>query len=673
MCGIFGISIDKDSKISDEKFKQLFRKLFVLSESRGKEASGFAGITDDKIVIHKSPLTAGRLVRTAQYKELLERISRESGSKTLIGHSRLVTNGYEHFNKNNQPVTREDFVAVHNGIIVNYRALWSELDTEPKSDLDSEIIPAMLSKMHLSNDDLLQNFTELFRQIEGMTSTALLHVSSDTMLLATNNGSVYYSTSSDKSIFLFASEHYILEKVLLDEFKDSPELFNPVKQLKPWQLLVFEYNKKNLRLESLTGSSKKLDISKRDKPYQIETIAGETAEDGKVFNTSFEFSKVNVPDRFEKQYAARKDIIDNLKKCSKCILPESFPFISFDKDGVCNYCNNYKKINYKGSDKLQELARRIRKNDDRPDCLVPFSGGRDSSYVLHFLVKELGLKPLAFSYDWGMITDLARRNQSRLCGKLGVEHILVSADIRRKRKFIRENVLAWLKKPDLGMVPLFMAGDKQYFYYTQKLLKENNLDISFLGENLLETTNFKSGFAGIKPGFEQKNTYTLSLANKVAMLAFYAKHYMTNPAYINSSLFDTLGSFKSYYLIKHSNINLFDYIEWDEERIIKVIKALYDWETDPGTETTWRIGDGTAAFYNYIYYMVAGFNENNTFRSNQIREGQLEREKALNLIYTENLPRWDSIRWYCSTIGIDFEKTVDRINEIPTLFDKGNN
>ena len=53
-----------------------------------------------------------------------------------------------------------------------------------------------------------------------------------------------------------------------------------------------------------------------------------------------------------------------------------------------------------------------------PDCLVPFSGGRDSMYVMHVIKKELGLNPIAFTYDWGMVTDLARRNIARICGNL---------------------------------------------------------------------------------------------------------------------------------------------------------------------------------------------------------------------------------------------------------------
>ena len=93
----------------------------------------------------------------------------------------------------------------------------------------------------------------------------------------------------------------------------------------------------------------------------------------------------------------------------------------------------------------------------------------------------------------------------------------------------------------------------------------------------------------------------------------------------------------------------------------------YGFELARDTRSTWRIGDGTAAFYNYIYYNVAGFTENETFRSNQIREGLLTREKALELIRTENQPRFESIQWYCDTIGISFEDTIERIRSIPHL------
>ena len=86
------------------------------------------------------------------------------------------------------------------------------------------------------------------------------------------------------------------------------------------------------------------------------------------------------------------------------------------------------------------------------------------------------------------------------------------------------------------------------------------------------------------------------------------------------------------------------------------------------TTTTWRIGDGTAGFYNYVYYTVAGFTEHDTFRSNQIREGQLSREKALELVQDENRPRYQNIKWYLDTLGFDFEQVIKIVNTIPKLY-----
>ena len=64
---------------------------------------------------------------------------------------------------------------------------------------------------------------------------------------------------------------------------------------------------------------------------------------------------------------------------------------------------------------------------------------------------------------------------------------------------------------------------------------------------------------------------------------------------------------------------MFDYIDWDEKTVNDTIINNYDWEKAVDTNSTWRIGDGTASFYNYVYTLIAGFSENDTFRSNQIR------------------------------------------------------
>ena len=133
---------------------------------------------------------------------------------------------------------------------------------------------------------------------------------------------------------------------------------------------------------------------------------------------------------------------------------------------------------------------------------------------------------------------------------------------------------------------------------------------------------------------------------------------------------DNISAFQSYYFTDQDYISLYDYIPWKEENIISTILDDYNWETAIDTKSTWRIGDGTASFYNYIYNTLAGFTESETFRSNQIREGILTRDEALIIVEEENKPRYESIKWYLSIVGLGekFNEVIGKINQMPKLW-----
>jgi hypothetical protein len=359
-----------------------------------------------------------------------------------------------------------------------------------------------------------------------------------------------------------------------------------------------------------------------------------------------------------------------IKRCKKCVLPETMPFIKFDEQGVCNYCKNYKSRNTpKPKEELFELVKPYRRNGNELDCIVPFSGGRDSCYGLHLIVEELKMKPVTYTYDWGMVTDLGRRNISRMCSQLGVENIIVAADISLKRKNIRMNLEAWLKSPHLGMMAMLTAGDKHFFRYVEDIKKQTGINLNLWGVNPLEVTHFKTGFLGIEPDFEEKKVYSHGVMNQ---LRYHSKRFMAmmqSPGYFNSSLWDTLsGEYYRSFTDKKDYFHIFDYWRWDEDQVNDCLLNVYDWEKAIDTPTTWRIGDGTAAFYNYVYYTVAGFTEHDTFRSNQIREGQITRQRALELLEDENRPRYQNIRWYLDALQMDFESVIKIVNQIPKLY-----
>jgi len=353
-----------------------------------------------------------------------------------------------------------------------------------------------------------------------------------------------------------------------------------------------------------------------------------------------------------------------LRRCTKCILPETMPFIEFDSEGVCNYCKNYKKMVTKPEAELMKIADRIRKNDGSQDCIVMFSGGRDSSFLLHYVVRELNLHPLVFTYDWGMNTPIGDRNAQRMCEALDVERIVINKDVDKKRKNIRKNVSAWCEKPDLGMIPLFTAGDKPFFSVVNRLSIERGIDTVFIGTNPMEKTDFKTGFCGIEPNFDAAQIHHLKKKNKHKLIRYYLKQFLTNPAYLNSSLLDTIKGFFSFYVIKQEQIDIYKYVRWNEERVNDVLINQYNWEMDEETSTTWRIGDGTSAFYNYIYYNTVGFTENDTLRSNQVREGDITREEALKRVGEDNKTRPKALKWYFDTINLDESKVLKGVEKL---------
>ena len=509
---------------------------------------------------------------------------------------------------------------------------------------------------------------ELTENVEGTFSIAFVSDVTEDLVLLTNNGSLYIA--HNENFFVFASEGFIVREVIkcLSKYGNSDLQVQKVHSKSGIVFNLSEFRKTNIDT-SPTRFSVEISAFKEVNKYQtdVKNFVGKNASPFIVDIAKFS-TKENEKSRKLLEYNSER--ILRLKRCTKCILPETFPFISFDREGVCNYCNNYIRRNQpKSLEELKKLVNAYKREDTSCDVLVPFSGGRDSTFVLHFVKKELGLNPIAYTYDWGMVTDVARENIAKVCGRLGVENIIVAADLSKKRRNIRLNIEAWLKKPDLGMIPLFMAGDKQFFKYANLIKKQENIDLNIWGINFLENTDFKVGFCGVPPDWNKEMIYSMKVSRQIKLFKHVAKNFILNPSYLNVSIVDTLDSFLSRYNNPRKDYyHFFDYYNWDENEIEQVLFKEYDWKGSEDLKSTWRIGDGTASFYNYIYYTVAGFSEFDTFRSNQIREGMISREEALELSRDENKPRYESMRWYLEIIGLDYDSTIKAINNIPKLY-----
>lgn len=678
MCGIFGIVSRGSQQISSADLKGFIRDLFLYSEARGIDSSGLAiqSQATQSLSVYKANMRPAKLLKSAGFSQFLTTAlaplfnsqERLQGAVALFGHSRLVTNGTQLKNFNNQPVVKDEVVLIHNGIVTNVDELWQRYAGQitRQYDVDTEVLASLLRYFLNHGCSLSAALVEIFQVIEGAVSAVIATADSRQVVLCTNTGSLYTLVDKNKETLLFASEEHTLRSIC--QSQRGAQLFSEgdIKWVVPQTGLVVEPDTLSVVEFSLTSESQSAEVS-----YRIGENWG-INEQGARSENQATYSSPN-PVRlhsFEQQLEYHPDEIDALHRCSRCILPETFPFIEFDEANVCNYCRNYTSTSVKQNEQaLRTLLEQYRDSSGKIRTIVALSGGRDSSFGLHYLREEMGLDILTFTYDWGMVTDLARRNIARMTGKLGIENILCSADIAMKRRNIHDNVTAWLRKPELGIIPLFMAGDKHFFSYMNRIKQQTRRRLNIWCTNHLENTDFKVGFCGISPNFNKGRIDELTWQKKAALLFYFGKNFLQNPAYLNPSVIDSLSAFYSYYSAPRSDCyNLFNYIPWNEETITRTLVDRYNWELSPDTSSSWRIGDGTAPFYNYVYYTVAGFTEFDTFRSNQIREGQIQREHALELTRRENHPRLESLLWYFETIKVDFSAAIKKINSIPKLY-----
>ncbi len=117
--------------------------------------------------------------------------------------------------------------------------------------------------------------------------------------------------------------------------------------------------------------------------------------------------------------------------CRNCVLSDKFPRISFDENGVCNFCRSSKKaddqidLKKKYEDKFKALISEY-KGKGTYDCLIAFSGGKDSTYTLHLLKNVYHLNILAFSFDNWFQSETARQNIRLVLKNVNIDHLTVT-------------------------------------------------------------------------------------------------------------------------------------------------------------------------------------------------------------------------------------------------------
>lgn len=312
-------------------------------------------------------------------------------------------------------------------------------------------------------------------------------------------------------------------------------------------------------------------------------------------------------------------VMAEIVRCKRCILPSTYPGIYFNENGVCNFCENHPAQVYLGEDTLLKIINK-KKGDRHPyDCLVPISGGRDSTFVLYQLKETYKLNVLAYHYDNGFVSNVAKENIERISKRMDIEVISLKAKNNLHCKYLGQLIRFNLRKSMAHTLFCLCSGCGNGIWGgAYKVATEKSIPLVVFGES-----NMESGRA--KQIFTQKLTRTTSEKLKDIKddpIQFLVRKYYSILLRRAFPLHDFTDIQK---------VNYYDYVNWDENIILETISSKLGWNSEPGMHS-WRFDCKIHVLVNYIHNRLYGFTEKDELYSKMIREGMISRQEALRII-----------------------------------------
>jgi N-acetyl sugar amidotransferase len=215
------------------------------------------------------------------------------------------------------------------------------------------------------------------------------------------------------------------------------------------------------------------------------------------------------------------------QRCTRCISDSTCPGITFDNNGVCNFCHLHDKWSkiypndQQGQLIWENQLRKIKVDGlkKKYDCVVGISGGRDSSYVLHLIVTKYKLRPLAVHFNDGFDNPVGGENMINITRKLGVELRTITSDWRESKdlkiSFLKASVPELNEGTDVGIAAAcYGVAHKEginHIIYGQSFRTEGIKPISwaYMVGNYVADVQEKFGTVKLRPWEADNPNYLL--------------------------------------------------------------------------------------------------------------------------------------------------------------------
>lgn len=352
-----------------------------------------------------------------------------------------------------------------------------------------------------------------------------------------------------------------------------------------------------------------------------------------------------------------------MQYCTRCVYPAAAAApLTFDANGVCTGCRAFdqrRKIDFsERAPALKELLDEYRGKGKNYDCIIPVSGGKDSYYQTHVIVKEYGLKPLLVTYHGNNYLPVGERNLLRMREVFDVDHVIFRPSVKT---LVKLNRAGFYKMGDMNW-----HAHCGIFTYPVRAAYHFKVPLLIWGEHGYTDL---AGMYSMSDFVEMTAKYRLEHAQRG-----YDWHDMVGyeglreedllwAKYPTDDEIDEIGI---------RGIYLFNYVPWEANDHTKLVKDLYAWEESPEPfERTYRRMSNLDdmhenGMHDYLKYIKFGYGRGTDHACKDIRAGKLTREQGIEMVRKyDHVKSSDLQRWleYVGMTEAEFDRHADTFRD----------
>jgi len=355
--------------------------------------------------------------------------------------------------------------------------------------------------------------------------------------------------------------------------------------------------------------------------------------------------------------------MEKIKYCKRCVMPYTKPDLHIDEEGVCSACRNIEirqEIYWEARKKelIQILDRYRSRDGSNYDCIVPVSGGKDSTYQTIRLL-ELGMNPLCVTATTCMLSDIGRRNIENL-KKLGVDYIEVTTNPVVRRKLNRIGLtqvgdISWPEHVSIFTIPIRVAVQLNIplIIWGENPQNEYGGPATAAGDNVLNR-RWLEEFGGL---------LGMRVSDLISQYGIEKKHLIqyTYPTDEELQNVGVTGLFLGYYLPWDGFGNALFSQAYGFETYHKAVEgSMVNYENLDNYHT---------GIHDYFKFLKYGFGRATDLACMHIRRGRISREDAIKIIkmHDGKFP-WEYLGMPLEYILKEIDMTVDEFTKVCDRF-----